>query len=113
MYIDDVVSISNPDFNNLDQMYPVELEIKETTESNTSASYLNLLLSIERDGQFHSSMYDKRDDFNFHIIKFPFLSSNVPTSPAYGAFISQFIRQVRLNAPGRKFCSRKGDLIKQ
>ena len=40
-YIDDVLSINNPDFENyLGQMYPPELEIKDTTESNTSASYL-------------------------------------------------------------------------
>ena len=46
-YIDDVLSINNLDFENyLGQMYPPELEIKDTTESNTSASYLDLLLSI-------------------------------------------------------------------
>ena len=95
-YIDDVLSISNPEFENyLGQMYPVELEIKDTTESNTSASYLDLLLSIGRDGQLHTSIYEKRDDFNFHITNFPFLSSNIPTSPAYGVFISQLIRYAR------------------
>ena len=31
-YIDDVLSINNPEFENyLDQMYPVELEVKDTT----------------------------------------------------------------------------------
>ena len=95
-YIDDVLSINNPEFENyLGQMYPVELEIKDTTESNTSASYLDLLLSIGRDGQLHTSIYDKRDDFNFHITNFPFLSSNIPTSPAYGVFILQLIRYAR------------------
>ena len=49
-YIDDVLSINDPEFENyLGQMYPVELEIKDTTESNTSASYLDLLLSIGRE----------------------------------------------------------------
>ena len=76
-------------------MYPAELEIKDTTESTTSASYLDLLLSIGRDGQLHTSIYDKRDDFNFHITNFPFLSSNIPSSPAYGVFISQLIRYAR------------------
>ena len=95
-YIDDVLSINNPDFENyLGQMYPAELEIKDTTESNTSASYLDLLLSIESDGQLRTSLYDKRDDFNFHITNFPFLSSNIPSSPAYGVFISQLIRYAR------------------
>ena len=63
-------------------MYPTELEIKDTTESNTSASYLDLLLSIERDGQLRTSLYEKRDDFNFHINNFPFLSSHIPSSQA-------------------------------
>ena len=86
----------NPDFENyLGQMYPPELEIKDTTESYTSASYLDLLLSIGRDGQLRTSLYDKRDDFNFHITNFPFLSSNIPSSPAYGVFISQLIRYAR------------------
>ena len=71
------------------------LPFKDTTESNTSASYLDLLLSIGRDGQLHTSIYDKRDDFNFHITNFPFLSSNIPTSLAYGVFISQLIRYAR------------------
>ena len=81
------------DFENyLGQMYPPELEIKDTTESNTSASYLDLLMSIGRDGQLRTSLYDKRDDFNFHITNFSFLSSNIPSAPAYGVFISQLIR---------------------
>ena len=87
-YIDDVLSINNPDFENyLGHMYPAELEIKDTTESNTSASYLDLLLSIGRDGQLHTFFYDKRDDFNFHITNFPFLSSNIPSLPAYYVLI--------------------------
>ena len=80
-------------------MDPAELEIKDTTERTTSASYLHpsvllfcLLLSIGKDGQLHTSIYDERDDFNFHITNFPFLSSNFPSSPAYGVFISQLIQ---------------------
>ena len=95
-YIDDVLSINNPEFENyLGQMYPIELEIKDTTESNPSASYLDLLLSIGMDGQLHTSIYDKRDDFNFHVTNYPFLSSNIPASSAYGVFISQLIRYAR------------------
>ena len=95
-YIDDVLSINNPDFENyLGQMHPTELEIKNTTESNTSASHLNLLPSIGRDGQLRTPLYDKRDGFNFHITNFSFLSSNSPSSPAYGVFISQLIQYAR------------------
>ena len=105
--IDDVLSINNPEFENyLGQVYPVELEIKVTTESITFASFLDLLLSIGRHGQLHSSIYDKRYDFNFHITKFPFLSSNIPASPAYGVFISQLIRYVRVCSLYRCFILR-------
>ena len=37
-------------------------------------------------------IYDKRDDFNFKIINFPNMCSNIPASPAYGVYISQLIR---------------------
>ena len=59
-YIDDVLSINNSGFENyLDQLYPAELEIKDTTESTTSGSFLDLLLSTGRDGQLHTSINDK------------------------------------------------------
>ena len=57
---------------------------------------LGLLLSIGKDGQLRTSLYDKSDDFNFHITNFLFLSSNIPSSPAYGVFISQLIRYARV-----------------
>ena len=102
-YIDDVLSINVPEFeNHLGQMYPAELQMKDTTESNTSASYLDLLLSIGRDGQLHTSTYNKRDDFNFHITNFPFLSNNILAWPTYGVFISQLIHSKMCNM--RKTC---------
>ena len=95
-YIDDVLSINNPEFENyLGQEYPAELGIKDTTESVTSDSYIDLLLSIDRDGQLHNSIYYRQDDFHFHITNVLFLRSNIPSSPAYGVFISQLIRYAR------------------
>ena len=47
-------------------MYTVELEFKDTTESNASAFYLNLLLSIRGEGDVHTSIYDKRNTVNFY-----------------------------------------------
>ena len=81
-YIEDVLSINNTGFEN----YPVELEIKDNTESITSVSYLDLLLPIGRDIEPHTSIYDKQDYFNFHITNFPFLRSNIQSSPVYGVF---------------------------
>ena len=42
-------------------------------------------------GIVSSKIYDKRDDFNFEIVNFPFLDGDVPRSPSYGVYISQLI----------------------
>ena len=34
-------------------------------------------------------------EFNFPIVNFPFLSSNIPSAPAYGVYVSQLIRYAR------------------
>ena len=58
----------------LEFIYPRELEIKETTETAaSSSSYLDYLY-IDN-GKLTTRLYDKRDDFNFPIVNFPFLSS--------------------------------------
>jgi hypothetical protein len=75
--------------------YPGELEIKDTTESNRYASYLDILLNIDSNGILTTTLCDKRDDFDFAIINFPFLFSNMPFSPAYGVYISILIRYAR------------------
>ena len=38
---------------------------------------------------------DKRDDFDFAIVNFPFLCTNIPLSSAYGVYMSQLIRYAR------------------
>ena len=47
-------------------------------------------------GKVSSKIYDKRDDFNFKIVNFPFLDGDVPRSPSYGVYISQLIRFARV-----------------
>ena len=39
-----------------------------------------------------TKIYDKRDDFDFDILNFPFLDGDVPRSASYGVYISQLIR---------------------
>ena len=46
-------------------------------------------------GKLSTSLYEKRGDFVCHIVNFPFLSSNVPSGPSYGVFISKLIRYAR------------------
>ena len=87
------MSIDNPKFGDyIDFKYPVDLEIKDTTDADHHASYLDLLSRSKYDN-FHRlqvKLYDERDDFNFNIVNFPFLSSNIPQSQAYGFFLKLF-----------------------
>ena len=82
-----------------------ELEIKETTETSASSSYLDCYLYIDN-GKLTTRLYDKRDDFNFPSVNFPFLSSNIPSAPAYGVYVSQLIRYARTCSNYQDFMER-------
>ena len=56
----------------------------------TEAPFLDLHLSIANRFVF-SKIYDKRDDFDFDIVNFPFLDGDVPRRASYGVYISQLI----------------------
>ena len=43
-------------------------------------------------------IYDKRDDFDFEIVNFPFLDGDVPHSTFYWVYISQRIRFARASS---------------
>ena len=61
------------------------------------ASFLDLHLSIS-DGFVKTKIYDKRDDFDFDIVNFPFLDGDVPRSASYGVYICQLIRFARVSS---------------
>ena len=48
--------------------------------------------------QFLMIVFDKRDDFDFEIVNFPFLDGDVPRSTSYGVYISQLIRFASIRA---------------
>ena len=95
-YIDDVLSLNNFKFGDfIDHICPIELEIKDTTDTAMSASYLELHLEIDSERWLRMKLYDKREDFNFPIVNFPFICSNIPAAPAYGEYSSQMLRYSR------------------
>ena len=101
-----LLSLKNTKFAEyLEFIYPRELEIKETTETAASSSYYDCYLYIDN-GKLTTGLYDKRDDFNFPIVNFPFLSSNIPSAPAYGVYVSQLIRYARACSNYQDFMER-------
>ena len=95
-YIDDLLTLSNNQFDAaIKDIYPQELQLKKTTECATAMSYLDVLITIGN-GRYSTAIFDKRDSFTFNIVNFPHLSSNIPSKPAYGVYISQLVRIGRI-----------------
>ena len=106
-YINDVLSSNNsifPEF--LPLIYPPELEVKEATATASSVSFLDIYPEFDDSGEFSTKIYDKRDDFNFKIINFSNMCSNIPASPAYGVYISPLIRYARASSNYSDFLKR-------
>ena len=79
-YLDKLLNIDNIRFEHMvHRIYPAELQLNKANASDTEAAFLDLNLSIHNDIHVVSTkIYDKRDDFNFDIINFPFLDGDVP-----------------------------------
>ena len=97
-YLDDILNINNVYFENMvSQIYPSELQLNKANASDTEAAFLDLHMSISN-GIVSTKIYDKRDDFDFEIVNFPFLDGDVPRSTSYGVYISQLIRFARASS---------------
>ena len=95
-YLVDLLNIDNPYFESMvNQIYPPELQLNKANISDTEAPFLDLHLSVSN-GFVSSKIYDKRDDFDFDTVNFPFLDGDVPRRASYGVYISQLIRFARV-----------------
>ena len=47
--------------------------VKDTTDTDMSASYLTLHLEIDSEGWLRTKHYDTVDDFSLTIVHFPFI----------------------------------------
>ena len=72
----------------VDRIYPIASEIKDSTDTARAASFFALHLEIDNQRRLRTKPCDKRDDFNFTIVNFPFICSNIPGATAYGVYIS-------------------------
>ena len=88
-YINDVLSLNNSRFDDLvDRIYPIRIELKETTNTDRSTSYLDLHLEIDCEERLRMKLYDRRDDFNFPILNFPLICSKIFQQQLHMKYIS-------------------------
>ena len=94
-YLDDIFTIDNPEFEkHISYVYPAELQLNKANTSDKETAYLDLNIKLFGSG-IQTSVFDKRDDFGFPIVNFPWLSGDVPRLPSYGIYISQLVRFAR------------------
>ena len=106
-YLDDLLNIDSPYFEGMvNRIYPPELQLNKANTSDTEAPFLDLHLSISN-GFISSKIYDKRDDFDFDIVNFPFLDGDFPS---YRVYISHLIRFARVCSHVADFNARNKSL---
>ena len=94
-YLDDIFTIDNPEFEKyIPDIYPAELQLNKANTSDKETSFLDLNIKVIG-SDIHTSVNDKRDDFGFPIVNFPWLCGDVPRLPSYGIYISQLVRFAR------------------
>ena len=89
----------------ISQIYPSKLQLNKAISSETEALVLNLHLS-NLDGFISCKINDKRDDFDFEIVNFPYLDEDVPRRASYGVYVSQLIRITRVSSHVTDFNTR-------
>ena len=80
-------------------------KLNKANTSDTEVAFLDLHLLISND-IVSTKIYDKRDDFDFEIVNFPYLNVDVPRSTSYGLYISQLIRFARASSHVTDFNTR-------
>ena len=93
-------------------IYPTEMVLEKTNVSARKVNFLDITVSIYQ-GKFRYVCYDKRDDFKFNVISFPFMSGNLPKMQMHGLFVSQLVRFCYTNSTFNSFISCSNRLFKK
>ena len=91
------------------EIYPIELELKKE-HGGSSATFLDLQIQISN-RQFISSLFDKRDDFPFSIVRMPFRTSNIPSKIFYSSIGAEVLRIARTTSNNVDFLHSTSSLI--
>ena len=79
-YTDDLIVFNNKTLlDYLKEIYPSQLTVEKANKSDHLTDYLDLTFITNNGGKLSTRPYDIRGNFDFHIVNFPFLSSNIPS----------------------------------
>ena len=108
----DIHVVNFEDFGLLaEEIYPRSLVLNKSNISGTSNSaFLDLNVSVI-DGNFRIKVYNKTDDYDFRVITFPYLESNILTSICYSVFFGEIMRYLRISTRLSDFEVRSRKLV--
>jgi hypothetical protein len=76
------------------EIYQSEMELKVENENNFSASFLDLALAVS-EGVVDTKLFDKRDAFDFSVVRMPYKCSNIPCKMFYSTIGAEILRICR------------------
>ena len=112
-FIDDLIAINDRDefYNSFKNIYPSQLELK-LEHQGSHATFLDLDISI-KDDIFVYKLFDKRDQFPFHVVRMPHECSNMPSTIFYSSIFSEFLRIARCTLLYEDFTPRASELFRR
>ena len=113
-YIDDLLAINDGGMfeQYYKEIYPEELELKKESTSSITCTFLDLKIDI-KDKVFFTSLYDKRDDYNFKIVRLPYRCSNIPKTMFVSSIVAEILRIARVTSSFQPFLTSVQTLVKR
>ena len=92
MFIDGLIVINDgKEFeNHYNEIQPSELIFKKENTSHRETTFLDLHLCVNQ-GQIQTSLYDKKNSYNFNVVRFPNKSINIPSKIFFATISSEIL----------------------
>ena len=92
-FIDDLIAVNDGKKfeNHYDEIYPPDLILKKEKTSHTETAFLDFHLYIN-ERQIDTSLYDKRNSYNFNVVRFPYKSSTIPSKMFFATISAEICR---------------------
>ena len=98
-FIDDITTLNDNGFfeNNYKDIYPSSLILEKVNNNSKHANVLDLDIKIKNDNTADIMLFDKREDFNFVTINFPYYDSNISHKMCIQVLINEINRYIKIN----------------
>ena len=105
-YIDDIACVNVQNFSEIaKEIYPKDIPLEGNSSDGFRDVFLDLDIQVTND-RFCIKVYHKINEFNFEVVNYPFLDSNISETIGYNTFLSQILRFGRICSKFQDFASR-------